>query len=158
MLTVLLQISLISTNSLIWTLPTSTMNKGLQMHCAKPLVDTFWLITSLISSVGVTRRCHLMQERQEKSILHTHSLLHIPPSVILTVTPLGPFSSPKLTTCVRNIMQSIWWPSLCKSTTLGKHWIYVNWVKVQCTMHVSDCTCYTWALIVSNLWSYYMYL
>ena len=27
------------------------------------------------------------------------TLKHIPPSVILTVTPLGPFSSPKLTTC-----------------------------------------------------------
>ena len=53
---------------------------------------------------GLTRRwdCYLMQKKCSliAGLAGKESTLnHIPPSLILTVTPLGPFSSPKLTTC-----------------------------------------------------------
>ena len=67
---------------------------------------TQFAATSLISRAGwgLTKRwdCYLMQNKCSliAGLAGKESTLnHIPPSLILTVTPLGPFSSPKLTTC-----------------------------------------------------------
>ena len=52
-----------------------------------------------VHALTLVARCYALLHPEAGLAGKESTLKHIPPSVILTVTPLGPFSSPKLTTC-----------------------------------------------------------